>query len=399
MEYPRILSLSSCFPNPSEPAKGVFVQARLAAMARLAEIKVVAPVGVFDYSAPRNRWIGSRHIPTLRMDGNLEILHPRWIYPPGGAWVNAGLMALELLPAIHTLRRHWPFDLIDAHFAFPDGIAAAVLAGRLGCPFTITLRGNETRHGACGAARKSMVWALSRAAAVVTVSGRLRDFAITLGAHPDKVKVIPNGVDAAKFHLMDREPLRAMLGWPPGSLVILSAGYLIERKGHHRIVRALKQLRERGFPAELAIAGAPGREGLFESHLRGLVSSLGLEGKVHFLGEVTPARMAELMAAADVFCLASSREGWPNVVHEASACGAPVVATDVGGVPDMLPSEDYGFVVPVQDEQRLEAALVAALDKHWNRQAISAWAHRRSWSRVADEVLAELTRVAVKERQ
>jgi hypothetical protein len=134
--------------------------------------------------------------------------------------------------------------------------------------------------------------------------------------------------------------------------VILSAGALVERKGHHRIIQALTDLTKGGVRPQLAIAGASGPEGAFEQELRALVRKLALEADVRFLGQATPDVLAELMSAADVFCLASTNEGWPNVVHEALACGAPVVATDVGAIPQMLPDPRYGVIVPVNDQNR-----------------------------------------------
>ena len=96
------------------------------------------------------------------------------------------------------------------------------------------------------------------------------------------------------------------------------------------------------------------------------------------------------MSAADLFCLASSREGWPNVVNESLACGTPVVATDIGGVPDMLPSPEYGLIVPPNDQASLDQALCHAFSMRWDREAIARWGQSRSWEHVASEVLQQL---------
>jgi glycosyltransferase involved in cell wall biosynthesis len=119
----------------------------------------------------------------------------------------------------------------------------------------------------------------------------------------------------------------------------------------------------------------------------------GLVDQVTFCGEVTQDTLAELMSAADVFCLASSTEGWPNVVNEALACGTPVVATDVGAVRQMVVSDQYGSVVPVHDGAALADALCAALTGHWDHEAISAWGRSRSWSQVANDVLEQMRAV------
>lgn len=226
---------------------------------------------------------------------------------------------------------------------------------------------------------------------MITVSGALRDFALALGVTPERVRVIPNGVDTSVFHPRPRSRPA------DGSKIILSAGYLIERKGHHHVIRALARLRARGVDCELWIAGGPGREGQFEERLRSLTAELKLEGAVRFLGAVPPPRLAELMSQAGVFCLASSREGWPNVVNEALACGAPVVATRIGGVPDLLRSPDYGIIVEPGDQEGLEAALEAALSREWDREAIARWGQSRSWEMVAREVVDFLEQ-AIKRR-
>jgi glycosyltransferase involved in cell wall biosynthesis len=175
--------------------------------------------------------------------------------------------------------------------------------------------------------------------------------------------------------------------------VILSAGGLGAGKGHHHVVAALKVMAENGSRAEVLIAGAENRDGRFSRQLRGLVKDLGLEDRVHFLGQLAPPVLAEVMCAADILCLASSAEGWPNVVNEALACGTPVVATRVGAVPQLLPSLQYGIIVPVDDRPALNQALARALETTWDRDAISRWGRSRSWQQVAIETVQEMRRV------
>lgn len=153
------------------------------------------------------------------------------------------------------------------------------------------------------------------------------------------------------------------------------------------MITALGSLKRQGLDALLLVVGGKGREGNYSSILQSMSNDLGLSERVRFLGHVAPDDMAELMSAADLFCLASSREGWPNVIHEAMACGTPVVTTNVGGTPEMVPSPEYGTVVPVDDQKALEAAIAGALAAEWDREAIRKWAHARSWEQVANEVI------------
>jgi glycosyltransferase involved in cell wall biosynthesis len=263
-------------------------------------------------------------------------------------------------------------------------------------PFVITLRGSEVIHGRYPLRRLLMGWGLRRAARVIAVSERLRQYAISLGVDPQRTATVPNGVDVAVFHERDRAATRARLGIAQQAKVVFTAGNLVWEKGHHRVLRALQAVRRKGIPAELYIAGAAGREGgaRYADELRALVSSLELGGCVQFLGTIPPAKLAEYMCAADVFCLASYREGWPNVVHESLACGTPAVCTDVGAVPDLVPSEAHGYVVPNDDQGALDEALRKALDRDWDRNTIAVRAGARTWERVAREVLTEIESVA-----
>jgi glycosyltransferase involved in cell wall biosynthesis len=239
-----------------------------------------------------------------------------------------------------------------------------------------------------------MRWMLRRAARVITVSERLREFAIGLGAAPQRVITIPNGVDAATFYPRNREECRRRLGIAPEERLIVAAGHLIPLKGHHHMIRAVRALVDRGWNATLAIAGDAGASASHEDFLRSEVSRLGLEERVRFLGRKPPAAVAEYMSAADVFCLASSREGWPNVVHEALSCGTPVVATAVGAAPQMIPREEYGILLPPESVDRLDEPLERALAADWDRAAIAAWGRARSWEQVAEEVAAEMRAAA-----
>lgn len=390
---PRVLSLSTEFPNPSEPGKGLFVRSRLEAIASQASLFVVAPVAALDYANPQRNLLASLRIPRARDEGALRVLHPRWVYPPRGGWANAFFLFARLLPLLTRLRARRPFDVIDAHFAHPEGIAAVLLGRILRCPVLVTLRGSELRYQHQRLKQFWMSWALRRADRVIAVSDGLRQLAIDLGVDPRCVRTVPNGVNADVFYHRDRLGCRARLGIAPGERIVLSAGDLAELKGHHRIIAAVKSLNDRGVPATLLVAGGVGRSGRYAETLHGHVAAAGLGDRVRFLGEVTQGALAELMSAADVFCLASSTEGWPNVVNEALACGTPVVATDVGAVRQMVLSDRYGFVVPVHDADALAKALHAALTGRWDHEAISAWGRSRSWNSVADEVLEQMRTV------
>ena len=386
----RVLSLSCTYPNPLQAQLGTFVRSRLESLSAVASVVVVAPVALLEFgNRARSRFRVTRI--SGQSTSSLEVWHPRWFYPPLGGALNAFFLFVQMLPVVWRVRQGFQFDILDAHFGFPDGITAALIAAVFRCPFSITLRGNEPMHAEYFFRRHALRWAIRRADSIIAVSERLREFAIACGARPQKVRTIPNGIDTAVFYPRDREAARRQFNLPLDSRVVLSAGSLIERKGHHRVIEAVRNLRLRGAGTHLVIAGGPGAEGGCEQMLHRLVEEVGLGAQVRFTGPLAPELLAQLMSAADVLCLASTREGSPNVVNEALACGTPVVATDVGGVPDMLPGSEYGFVIPAGNQAALDHAIEQALTKSWDRQAIFKWGQSRSWQQVAIEVLQQLT--------
>lgn len=388
----RVLSLASIFPNPEDSLLGVFVKTRLEHVAALSEVKVFAPVPVLDYSATtaRARWRGLR-LGASEYAGSMEILHPRWLYPPGGCFLNSFCLSVCLVCSTGRLKRRYPFDILDAHFGYPDGIAAALLSRWFGRPFCVTLRGSELYHSRSTMLRYWMGWSLRRAIRVIVQSDELGALAVSLGVNPSRVKKIPNGLDSSIYYAREREVCRVKHRLNAGNRFILSVGHLRALKGHQFTIRAFQALHRRNEVNELLIAGDGGTGApSYEPELRRLAAELGVENHVRFMGRISPGHVAELMSAADVFCLASTREGCPNVVQEALACGCPVVSTGVGGVADMVPSSRYGIIVAPNDAAALEQGLRRALATEWDRAAISAWGQARSWREVARDVVAEL---------
>jgi teichuronic acid biosynthesis glycosyltransferase TuaC len=394
----RILSLSSVHPNPAEPGLGLFVRSRLQQMAASAEVKVIAPIPLLDYSNPSGRLFRGRTFPIVRQDGPIEVFHPRWLFPPGGTPANVLCEFLRLFPLVWRIRKTFPFDLIDAHFGYPEGAVARLLAAVFRVPYTITLRGSETMFAGYRYRRSAIGWAMRRASHIIAVSEDLRTFALQQDIAPVRVTSVPNGIDPAVFHPRDRNEAQRRHGLPPSRQTILSAGELIEAKGHHLVIYALRDLLERGLDVELMIVGNTARGGpRYENRLRQIVSELGLSPRVRFIGWLDRNALAELLSAVDLFCLASYTEGWPNVVHEALACGTPVVASAVGGVTAMIRNGENGFTVPTKDVARLTDALECGLRTPWDRAAISAGGRSRTWVDVAREVI-EIERIIVGEK-
>jgi glycosyltransferase involved in cell wall biosynthesis len=193
------------------------------------------------------------------------------------------------------------------------------------------------------------------------------------------------------FRPVDRGEARARVGLPADGRVVVSVGRLAEVKGHDLLLRALGELAPaEGDPAgiRLVLIGEGDRRGALERQAR----ELGLEGRVRFEGEVAHERLADWYGAADLLCLPSRREGWPNVLMEAMACGTPCVASRVGGAPEILGEEEAGLLADPDDAGDLARALRAALARSWDRRVLVARAGEHSWERAVariESVLAE----------
>jgi glycosyltransferase involved in cell wall biosynthesis len=323
-----------------------------------------------------------------RMDG-IEVYRPRYLSVPAVLKrLDGWLMSKGALPTVRRLSARGP-HLIDAHFAYPDGYAAMLVAKRLGLRCTITLRGTEARHVKEPALRTRIEAALLGADRVFAVSESLRRIALAIGVSPDRVLTVGNGVDAERFRPQPRERSRESLGIPPDAKVLVTVGGLVERKGFHRVIECLPSLRQSFPDLRYLIVGGPGPEGDFSATLHEQVRRLGLTGSVSFLGALAPERVCEALSAADLFVLSTRNEGWANVLLEAMACGLPVIATDVGGNAEVVCDDRLGTIVPFGNAPRLEAAIRQGLTREWDREEIRRFAARSGWQSRIEVLLNE----------
>jgi len=374
--------LSTVFPNPAQPLHGLFVFERARHMPAHAEVVAVAPVS----------WmIRLRHrVPYREVNGNLTVIHPTYFYVPGIMKALDGLcLFLSTLWAIRTLQREFPFDLIDSHFSFPEGFAAVMLGRWFRCPVTITLRGTIGHLSVQRLRRLAISWALRNATRLIAVGHPLAALAVSLGADPARVDVIPNGVDTRRFSPVDRAEARATLGLPAGGRLIVSAGHLSPRKGFDRVLRVMPDLLADMPDLSFAIVGGAGVERDNIATLERLVRESSLESHVIFTGAQPPEQVALWMNAADVFVLASDNEGCPNVVWEALACGRAVVASKVGETDRMVPAYAGVLFDDAHDLPALRESLRQALQTEWDRVAIREHAAAHTWPRVAERVFAQ----------
>ena len=307
----------------------------------------------------------------------VPVIHPRYLLlPKVGMTLAPFTMAAACLGPIRRLiAEGFDFDLIDAHYYYPDGVAAALIARQLGKPLTITARGTDLNLiPRYAIPRRLMQWAAGQAQASIGVCAALVDVLRGWQVESSRLHVMRNGVDLERFRPLPREQCRQELG-VDGAPLLLSVGLLIERKGHHLIIEALARLRQQWPQARLVIVG----EGEERPRLETLIRALGLNEAVTLAGAVPNDQMARWYSAADMLVLASSREGWANVLLESMACGTPVVASRIWGTPEVVAQPVAGTLF----DPRTAAALATAVSAQWQsmpeRPAVRAYAQGFSW--------------------
>jgi teichuronic acid biosynthesis glycosyltransferase TuaC len=371
----RLLTFTTLFPNSKQPDHGVFVENRLRHLVASGEVesRVVAPVPYFPSTARCfGDWSRYAQIDRRETRHGLVIHHPRFpVIPRVGMSISPALLVAATIRFVRRLLATGVgFDVIDAHYFYPDGVAALWIGQRLQRPVVITARGTDINLIPRYASPRRMIrWAIANADRLIAVSEALKRALIDLGAVPDDVEVLRNGVDLSMFGPTDRGVARQSLGLTRPTL--LSVGHLIERKGHDRVIEAMSRLPD----FDLIIVG----EGPEREALGNLVRRVGVADQVRFLGSKPHTALPEVYGAADALVLASSREGWPNVLLEAMACGTPVVASNIWGNPEVVQTPAAGVLMDENTREGISRAVRALFANLPTRAATRAYAERFSW--------------------
>jgi glycosyltransferase involved in cell wall biosynthesis len=371
----RVLILTKIFPNQLEPLSAPFNRRQFAALSRLCEVEVLATIPWFPGASAFGRWSSAGRLTTVpdheRIDG-VAVEHPRFAFVPKVGQAVAGPLYVASL-ARAALSRRGRVDVVLGSWAYPDGFAAVVLAEMLGVPAVIKLHGSDMNVVArWRAPRRYLEWALPRAARVVAVSRQLATAAAALGAAPERIDVVPNGIDREVFMPRDRSDARAQLGLPQSGKVVLFVGHLTEPKGAGDLIRAFTLAGEALPDTRLVMVG----DGSGSEACRALAANLG--ERVSFVGAEPHERIPLWLAACDVLALPSWNEGMPNVVLEALACGRAVVASNVGGIPDVVDGSPHELVPP-RDPAALALALERVLRTGYEPSAVAARLSRPDW--------------------
>ena len=306
------------------------------------------------------------------MRGGLHVEHPRYaVVPKVGMNVTPYTLFLSMRKALRRmLNAGERFDLIDAHYFYPDGVAAVWLAREFGLPVVVTARGTDINLiPQYVLPRRLIRQAADRADGLITVCKALKTRLVELGVPPERLTVLRNGVDLELFRPLDRDQLRRQFGMRRRTLG--SVGHLVERKGHHHIIEALPILPD----TDLLIVGA----GPERPSLEKLAAERGVSDRVVFFGAVEQGQLPAIYNAIDALVLASSREGWANVLLEAMACGTPVVASPVWGTPEIVSAPEAGVLMPSLDAAGVVAGVAQLFGSLPSREATRRYAEGFGW--------------------
>lgn len=380
----NLLVITTLFPNCIQHRHGIFVETRLNKILETGEARatVIAPVPWFPFKSERCKQYSQYvDVPAIEKRNETVVYHPRYlVIPKIGMLVTPLFLALSILWCIRKVKKSgYEFDLIDSHYFYPDGVAVALVAKFLKVPFVISARGSDINliseyHWP----RKMILWAADCAAASITVSSALKTKMVSFGVDPEKINVLRNGVDHTVFSPQDHNRMRKKYGLEKTTL--LSVGNLVELKGHDLVIESLKDLPE----CELLIVGS----GELEHSLKALADKLQVSTRVRFMGTLKQTELVDLYSAVDILVLASSREGWANVLLEAMACGTPVAATNVGGTPEVVCSEAAGILIDDRNPQEIVKAVNVLLENRIKRCTTKIYAEGFCWKNIVNSQIA-----------
>jgi glycosyltransferase involved in cell wall biosynthesis len=398
-ERRKILVISSKFPNRIHFQQGLFVYQLVRELSRENEFMVVCPISKTPSisllkrafkrpSVLRQYYRQMQQIPQSDIYHGLPVVYPRlWYLPKKLAHFSDGIFLLaRLLPVILKIRTKFRFDIIHAQFAFPEGFAATMLGKLFGAPSVIHCQGSDINVdlGKNFILTRFVTYTLNRARFIFAASREIQQ-KITSYARPEgSMKLVPNGVNLRLFFPCDKIKARAMLNLPLGKRLILYVGSLYWGKGVNYLIDAMEIIAMQHQDVSLYILG----DGDLGEALARKVVNLKLEDRIFFLGNKPQTKVPRWMNAVDLLVLPSVSEGWPPVIAESLACGTPIVASRVGGIPEVLDSPQIGLLSNPRDAFDLANSIVQGLQKTWNEHLLVSKAMQYSWRNIATEVNA-----------
>ena len=374
----KLLIITNLFPNNKEANRGIFNKQQFEELSKLCEIKVVAPIPYFRFSISE--------VPEEEKIEGIEAYHPRYLVTPKLFRSLYGLFFFfGVFGRVKKIYKSFPFDAILATWVYPDGFASSVIARILKKPLIIKVHGSDVNIFTKYFLRRKMILhAFKRAKKIIAVNNTLKEKIVDLGISPDKIEVISNAVRIDLFKPMDKTWCKKRFFIPSKKKVVLYVGNLEKIKGVDILISAMEHLSARNI--YLIVVG----DGSLRDLLKSKAKALGLEANILFVGPWPHSEIGLWLNAADVVCLPSRNEGCPNVVLEALACGVPIVASRVGGIPEIVNDGENGILVPAEDPLALSEGIREALRKEWASEALSSSISGHTWGSNAEKIVGAL---------
>jgi len=361
----KVLSISHMFPNNINPNNGIFVKERIKYISKKIELKVVAPLPYFPMNHLLNKYGGTNKVKKKENFDTLSVYHPKYFcIPKFFKFLDGYFYYFSTNDFFYRSIDANNIDLLDFHWVYPDAFAGLKWAKRFNKKIVITIRGNESICYFEKSLRKKMlINTLKSVDHVIAVSTDMKDKVVNeYGIDEAKVTVISNGIDNQKFYVIDKDEARRLCNLELDKKYILSLGRLSHEKGLEYLFKAFSTLNNNDII--LVVVG----DGPLKGKLKKMAHDLNIADSIRFVGSVSHEDTYKWYNAADVYCL-------------------------VGGIPDLVPTEDYGFLVHAGDEVSLSKALEKALNRDWDRSHIADFGRQNTWDQVADRVIEVFKKV------
>lgn len=384
-DRPKILVLSRNYPNNVLDGLGLWVKRLVQQCATQCDFSVVSPVPYVPPLPVPDYYRRFRTIPKMSCPDNIPVFHPRFLVGPGMRFqfTEAAMYYLSTMSLVERIRKTFPFDLIHAHFSFPDGVVAALLGRRYGVPVVVTEHALWRPHRMEDSqfVRSQASWAVRNSTFHIAVSRSVKASIEYFTGPSDHIRTIPIGVDGSMFKLSASAA--------PKPNQILYVGFLNRNKGVDVLLRAMSHVSKANPDAQLVLVGGSFYKNTNrqEQQLRQLTKELALDGCVKFVGYQDSHEVARYMRESAVLVLPSRGESFGAVLVEALACGTPVIATRCGGPEDVV-TDEVGMLVEPEDDHELSRAIETMLVRRpqFKPERLRAYAMERfSWERVGAE--------------
>ena len=390
----RILTLSSLYPNEAQPGKGTFVESKVKRLKQYSdeiEQVVVSPVPAIPMLG--GFMSGQKYIQKIKPEAiwdGVKVYYPRFTHVPGlSMYISPRMIYNACKPVIaKIIENGFDFDLIDAHYVYPDGVAAYYLSQYFKKPYTVTALGSDINIlPNYNLPRSRICKTLENADGVAGVSKDLCDKMVQLGADKAKTTAIYNGVDLERFSPTDKAAAKKRVGLESNK-TLLSIGNLVPLKGFDLIIKALEAIDG----VNLIIVG----DGPEEANLKALTQELNLEDRVTFAGRLPQDQLPDYYNAAEIYVLASSSEGMANVLLESIACGTPIIATPIDGIKEVVMNDTVGRVIENRTPSDIASAVNDLLNNKSDSEDIRQIAEQFNWDKTSEQQI-ELFSAAIQQ--